>query len=139
MSEENVEIVRGMLDSFPAVQHDLIRGALPIGKPFAENVEVDVSEMGLPDLGDGHLRGREGMRRFWVAWLSAWEGVSFEYELRDAGEHVVLLLEQRMHGSVEMELPVRYAQLFTFKGNEVVRWKVFRDQGEALEAAGLRG
>jgi ketosteroid isomerase-like protein len=138
MSEENVETVRRIFDSFAVVQDDLRRGDLPIGKPWAEDVEFDASDLGLPDLGDGRLRGHEGVRRFWVAWLAAWEDITFEYELRDAGEHVVALLEQQMHGSEGMELVGRYAQLWTFKDGEVVRWEGFRDQREALEAAGLQ-
>jgi ketosteroid isomerase-like protein len=137
MSQGNVEIVRRIFDSFAVVQDDLRRGDLPIGKPWAEDVEFDASDLGLPDLGDGRLRGREGVRRFWVTWLAAWEDITFEYELRDAGEHVVALIEQQMHGSEEMEVEGRYAQLWTFKDGEVVRWKGFADQRKALEAAGL--
>ena len=137
MSEENVETVRRIFDSFAVVQDDLRRRDLAIGKPWAEDVEFDASDLALPDLGDGRLRGHEGVRRVWVAWLAAWEDITFEYELRDAREHVVALIEQQMHGSEEMELEGRYAQLWTFKAGEVVRWKGFRDQREALEAAGL--
>jgi ketosteroid isomerase-like protein len=137
MSERNVETVRRIFDRFPAVQDALRRGDMAIGKPFAENVEWDASEMRLPDLGDGHLRGHEGVRRFWIAWLGAWEDVSFDYELRDAGEHVLALIDQRMRGSEEINLPSRYAQLWTFKDGEVVRWKIFWEMSAALEAAGL--
>src|SRR5262245_26535618 len=52
MSEENVETVRRIFDSFAVVQEDLRRGDLPIGKPWAEDVEFDASDLGLPDLGD---------------------------------------------------------------------------------------
>jgi ketosteroid isomerase-like protein len=138
MSAENVEIVRRIYDGFPAVQEDLKRGEFPIGRPFAEDVEWDASEMELPDLGDGQMRGREGVRRFWVAWLAAWESVSFEYELHDAGDQVVaVIVDQWMRGS-EIEITSgRYAQVWTFKDGEVIHWKAHRDHLEALEAAGL--
>jgi ketosteroid isomerase-like protein len=138
VSAENVEIVRRIFDDFPAVQDSLRRGDLPIGRPFAEDVEWDASDLGLPDLGDGHVRGREGVRRFWIAWLSAWEDISFEYELHDAGESVVAVIDQRMRGSQIEIPPMRYAHVWTFKGREVVRWRIYMDHTAALEAVGLR-
>jgi len=139
MSQENVEIVRRIYDGFPIVQESLRRGELPIGEPFAEDVEWDASEVGLPDLGDGLLHGRKGVRRFWIAWLSPWEEVRFDYELRDAGEHVLALIDQRMRAKDEMDLATgRYAQLWTFSASQVVRWKAYRDVEVALEAAGLQ-
>jgi ketosteroid isomerase-like protein len=138
MSKRNVETVRRIYEGFPAIQDGLRRGEIPISDPFAEDVEWDASEIGLPDLGDGKMRGREGVRRFWIAWLAAWEDVTFDYELRDAGERVVALIDQRMRGSEEIELLMeRYAQVWTFKDGEVVSWKMYRDWQEAAEAAGL--
>ena len=137
MSEDNVEIVRRIFENFPAVQDRLRSGDLPIGEPFAEDVEWDASDLNLPDLGDGHLRGREAVRRFWATWLSAWGNVGFEYELRGAGGHVVALIDQWMSGT-EIDLPFgSYAQLWTFKDGEVIRWTFYREQDEALKAAGL--
>lgn len=139
MSQRNVELVQGIYENFPAIQDRLREGDFPIGWPFAEDVDWDASAMGLPDLGDGHMRGREGVRRFWVAWLSAWQDVSMEWELRSVGEHVVALIDQRMQGSKEIELLTgRYAQVWTFNEGQVVGWKVYRTQEEALEAVGLR-
>src|SRR5689334_2220367 len=112
MSRDNAETVRRIYDGFPAVQDQLRTGDFPIGEPFAEDVEWDASEMQLPDLGDGHLRGREGVRRFWIAWLSAWEDVRMSYELRARGDHVVALIDQWMSGSQDMDISTgRYAQL----------------------------
>ncbi len=138
MSEENVEAVRRLLDAFPSVQDSLRRGEFPMGAFFAEDIEWDASEMGLPDLGDGRLHGHEGVRRFWMAWLAPWENVRFEYELRDAGDHVVALIDQSMSAREGMNLGTgRYAQSFTFRAQQCVRWKVFMDETEALRAAGL--
>lgn len=140
MSQENVEIVRRIYDGFPLVQDALKRGDMPIGKPFAEDVEWDASEMGLPDLGDGRMHGREGVRRFWIAWLAAWESVSFEHVLHDAGDQVVAVIaDQLMRGSEIAISSGQYAQLWTFKNGEVIRWKVYGDYKEALKAAGLPG
>jgi SnoaL-like protein len=138
MSQQNVEIVRRIYDGFPIVQERLRRGELAIGEPFAEDVEWDASEMGLPDLGDGQLHGRAGVRQFWIAWLAPWEDVHFDYELRDAGDQVLALIDQWMRAKDEMNLATgRYAQLWTFSSGQVVGWKMYRDVARAFEAAGL--
>ena len=137
MSRENVVIVRTMYENFAAIQSRLRTGTLPIEEPIAEDIEWDATDIGLPDLGDGHVRGREGVRRFWMTWLSAWEDTSFVYELRDAGEKVVALIDQTMRASGGLENEVSYAQIWTFRHGEVVHWKLYWDQAEALEAAGL--
>lgn len=120
------------------MQNDLRRGDLPIAKRLAEDVEWDASEIGLPDLGDGHFAQSSGHPPL-LGRLARGVGraSNFDYELRDAGEHVIVLIEQRMHGREEIDLLQRHAQLWTFKGDEVVRWKLFWDQREALQSAGL--
>lgn len=137
MSLENVEVVRRIFDNFPAVQDLLRRGEIPIGVPFAEDIEWDASRVRLPDLGDGHVRGREGVRRFWMAWLAPWQNVEFQYELRDAGEHVLALIDQSMRSTHDIQIASRYAQLWSFSNGEVARWAMYTDIDEALEAAGL--
>jgi hypothetical protein len=94
MSQKNVEAVRTLFDAFSRIQGRLRRGQIPFGEPFAEDVELDVSILQLPDVGSGIYHGREGARRLWMDWLSAWEDVHFEYELVDAGENVVALLRR---------------------------------------------
>ena len=101
-------------------------------------VEWDASEMGPPDLGDGPLRGDQGSAASGSPGSGRGRASNFDYELRDAGEHVIVLIEQRMHGREEIDHLQRHAQLLTaFKGDEVVRWKLFWDQREALQSAGL--
>ena len=86
-----------------------------------------------------YLQGKEAVRGFWREWLAAWETVQFEYELIDAGDRVVMLLDQRMRGrSTGIEVSFgRYAQVFTFRDGLLVHWKAYLSQAEALEAAGL--
>jgi ketosteroid isomerase-like protein len=50
---------------------------------------------------------------------------------------VAVIGDQRMRGSEIGISSGRYAQLWTFKDGQVIRWKVYRDHEEALEAAGL--
>jgi ketosteroid isomerase-like protein len=88
---------------------------------------------------DRVYHGPEGVRQFWREWLQAWETVEFEYELVDAGDSVVALIDQRMRGrSTELEVLLgKYAQVWTFRDGLVVHWKLYDSQSEALAAAGL--
>ena len=129
--------MRGIFDSFPEVQDRLRRGELRIGPPLAEDIEWDASEIALPDLGDGLMQGYEGVRKFWMSWLEAWDDVSFEYELREAGDKVVALIHQLNQGTKITLPPMSYAQIWTFADGEVVHWKLYVDQREALRAANL--
>lgn len=139
MSRENVEIVRGAFDAFPFTQERLKHGTLPIADFVAEDVIWDASDMKLPDMGDGIYRGRDGVRRFWMDWLEAWDEVSFAYELRERGPYVVALIDQKMRASGDVDFPLRhYGQVWTFdEEGRVVHWKVYWNQDEALRAAGL--
>lgn len=136
MLSENAEFIRRIFEAFPESQKRLRAGTLEIRSPLAEDIEWDASQIALPDLGDGVLHGRDGVRRFWMAWLSAWEKVSFEYDLFEAGDQVVALIDQQNVGS-QVALPLRYAQVWTFANGEVVHWKIYNDPAEALKVAGL--
>jgi ketosteroid isomerase-like protein len=136
MSQENVEIVRRIFEAFPQTQDALRRGDFPIGPPISQDIEWDASEIRLPDIGDGVLRGHEGVRRFWMAWLTAWDKVTVEYELHDAGDKVVAVIDQSNQGS-EIAIPLQTAQVWTFSDGEVIHWKLYMDHDAALKAVGL--
>jgi hypothetical protein len=66
-----------------------------------------------------------------------------EFEVDDvvaAGDDVVALLRNQRqwgrHSGICTELPP-YAQVFTFRGPLLVRWRTFPDQQSALSAVGL--
>jgi hypothetical protein len=101
-------------------------------------IEWDSSELPILDI-SGVSRGIPSVRQFWREWLAAWETVQFEYELVDAGDSVVALIDQWMRGrSTGMDVPLgKYAQVYTFRGGVVVHWKAYMSQSDALEAAGL--
>jgi hypothetical protein len=125
MSQENVERLREAFEGFlrrePRAGADLLD----------PDVVWDSTNTRMFDL--------EGVSQFWREWLGAWETVEFEYELVDAGDRVVALIDQRMRGrSTDIEVPLgKYAQLWTFRDGLVVHWKLYDSQSEALEAAGL--
>ncbi len=141
MSQENVEIVRKLVERFAHRQHEGTSAYEPVVKYYDADVEFDSSRM--PMVGAaGVYRGREGVRAFWQEWLSAWSDLQFELEdVVDTGgdEVVALIRDQRQWGRLSgIETAVDpYGIVFTIRGGKVVRWCSFPTQEEALEAAGL--
>jgi ketosteroid isomerase-like protein len=142
MSQENVEIARGIYEAFIAGASEFdSEGTLTrmAGEEFWDpDIEWDARGSPLPDIG-GTYRGIERVRQFWRDWLAAWETVEFEYELVDAGDRVVALIDQRMRGrSTGIEVPFgKYAHVVTFRNGLLVHWRAYASQSKALEAAGL--
>ena|SRR5947207_1951348 len=145
MSRENVELVRSMFEFFLASQRDSgfdsFLAAIESG-PYVPGIEWDSREaesLGITDI-SGIYHGADGVARFWREWLDAWEAVQFEFELVDAGECVVALIDQRMRGrSTHIEVPLgKYAHVWTFRDGLVTKWKLYMSQAAALEAVGLR-
>ena len=140
MSQENVEIIRKSNEDFIANANESDREAMlsRISAYWDREIEWDASELPLPDLA-GYVRGEEAMRDWWQAFLRAWETSEFDYELVDAGDEVVALMDQRLRGrSTGIEVALEnYALVNTFRSGLIVRVKLHLNQAEALEAAGL--
>ena len=132
MSQQNVEIVRNLLEAFRRRDHE---SAFDFYDP-----DIVWEDLSGQDTG-GVFHGHEGVRTYWREWLSAWRDLQFEIRgLRDAGDDVVALIhKQRQWGrysGIETEMPP-YGIVFTIRGGKVVRWRLFVDQADALEAVGL--
>jgi hypothetical protein len=141
MSRENVERFRAVLEDFLTGTSESERDAMlaRIGAIWHPEIEWDISEMNLPDASGGIYRGREAVHGFWREWLAAWETTKFDYELIDAGDRVVVLLDQHLRGrstGIEMHMP-QFGEVVTFKDGLVVQFKLYRSQRKALEAVGL--
>ena len=133
MSQENVERLRVAHEAFLAGKSEFG------GELLDPEIEWDASESPVLD-NRGVYRGIDGVRQYWREWLAAWDTVQFEYELIDAGDRVVALIDQRMRGrSTGIEVPLgKYAQVYTFRDSLLVNCKFYTSQLDALEAAGLR-
>jgi ketosteroid isomerase-like protein len=137
MSQENVEIVRALLEDFAHRQHERVF------EVYDPEIEWDASRMvvGLPDTA-GNYHGHEGERAYWRNWLSAWSDIDFEVQdVVDAGGEVVALIRNqrqwgRQSGIVTEVQP--YGLVFTIGDGKVVRVRTYPDQESALEAAGLK-
>jgi ketosteroid isomerase-like protein len=136
MTQENVEIVRTLLEDFQHRQHER---AFEFYDP---EIEWDASRIAdaSPDLA-GVYHGHEGVRAYWRRWLSAWSDLDFEIQdVLDAGDDVVALIHKQhqwgKQSGIVTETPP-YALLFSFRGGKVIQWRIYPDHESALRAAGL--
>jgi ketosteroid isomerase-like protein len=133
MSQENVEIVRGIYDAWH--RRDL---EAPLGA-FHEDVEW----FGPPDISrdaGGLVHGHEGVRHSLRSWLGTWDDYHYELrELVDFGDQVLAGGWQHGRGRGSgVEVSEEIFSVWTLQAGKVVRQRMFRDRTQALEAAGLR-
>jgi ketosteroid isomerase-like protein len=129
MAEENFERVRRgieSVDAFWAMLDEYVVWDLRRSSPA-------------PDL-DSVYVGRDAVikasRHYWGTWGDY--RVEPE-ELLDAGPSVVVILRERGRGkSSGAPFDRQHPQLWTFRGDRIIRWESFQTRAEALEAAGLQ-
>jgi|SRR5215208_6474259 len=131
MSQENVETVRQILEGW---------GAGDFG-PGVAAFDPQVTLVVPPAfLESGVYVGAEGIREFTRRFVAAYERVTIEATaLRVAGDTVLADVLQVGNGrSSGLEMRIPYYMLFTLRGGKIVRMESMLDEGDALEAAGLR-
>jgi hypothetical protein len=142
MSQKNVELSRAYLDGIAHSSQESLDPEATTSR-MAEfwdpEIQWDMSESPALDI-DGVYQGIEATRQLWQEWFAAWETLQFEYELVDAGDRVVWLIDLRMHGrSTGIEVPLgKHAFVTAFRDGLMVHSKLYMSQSEALEAVGLR-
>ena len=140
MSQQDVDRWRRTIEAFLRASrgHDWQPWLERMDEVLDPEIEWDASDMAVPDL-TGAFHGLEEVRRWWGRWLDAWETVEFEYELVDAGDAVVMLVDQSMRGrSTGIEVPLgRYAHFARFENGRMTYWKSYATQQAALRAASL--
>ena len=135
MSQENVEIVRRMLEASDR------RDTAAVFAVYDPDIEWDVSDgKFVGDWMRSFVRGHTALHVWLRDWVSAWQDVEYDHEkLIEAGEHVVHFLRYHARGrrsGIDFESPP-YAQVWTLREGKIVRMKVYAARGEALKAAGL--
>jgi ketosteroid isomerase-like protein len=144
MSQENVEIVRAYFDEIARASREDFDPETTISR-MAEfwdpKIEWDTRGGLVEDVAGINrvYRGIEGASQWCREWFEAWEALHFEYEVVDAGERVVTLLDLRMRGrssGIEVALG-KHAWVITLRDGLMLRQKLYMDQSEALEAVGL--
>ena len=135
MSQENVEIVRRILEAFQA---GLERGDWEAAWATG-GLAADVEWVAFAELERRSYRGREGFAEFMSGWTEDFEDYSIQTDrLIDASNSVVAFFTQSGTGKVSGAPVVQeYALIYDLEDGQVVRMRGFRDRAEALEAAGL--
>jgi ketosteroid isomerase-like protein len=105
---------------------------------YDPDIEWDTSEAEALDLRGIH-RGAEAAQQWWREWFAAWETLHFEYELVDAADRAVWLLDLRTRGrTTGIEVPLgKHAWVATFRDGLIVHQKLYMSQARALESVGL--
>jgi ketosteroid isomerase-like protein len=151
MSQENVEMLRraneplqgvdvapiiraGLAGNADAIPPHLAAALAAYVTLFDPDVEIDTSRVDMP--GFGVFRGFDGVVELFRRWIEEWEHYSWIHSnFSDEGDHVVLDAEIRATGtSSGAEVVWNLSQTFTFRGDKVIRWRIFNDRASALAA-----
>jgi|SRR5215217_4261706 len=139
MSEENVQIVRQVVEEFEAGMERGDPGAAFDTGAIADDYEhiLEVNELE----GRSVWRGRKGFVKFIRTWTEELDDVSIRVErLTDAGEDRVVALTGVSATGKGSGVPVELnlGQVYELEGGRVARVRNYPSHAEALEAAGLR-
>jgi ketosteroid isomerase-like protein len=130
MSQENVEIVRRAIRAWNR------RDATEREALWHPDAEVDWSRSIGPL--KGVYRGR-GARETFAGFFSTFDDVQTEaHDFIEAGSEVVVPNTAHMRGRDGIEVVARSTFVYTVENGRITRLRMFQDQSEALEAAGLR-
>ena len=132
MSQENVEVVRRMLQAFADGGPDAM------AEFWDPDIDWRAAEGAIDDVGEMH--GPVAVRRYVQDWIDTFDDFSVAVEdLRDVGDDRVLAI-QRLNGRAKLsgtEIDLRYAVVNTVRDGKVVRGREYLKVQEALEAVGL--
>ena len=124
----NVEIFQRVIEAF---NRDGVDGVLPYYWDDAEVYD--------PDLPPGSYRGRDAVGRVIEMLISGFDNVEIrDFRLLPAGDRVVALLHTHRKGERDgLEIETRDAHTITFRDGKITYWRIYLDQAEALQDAGL--
>jgi ketosteroid isomerase-like protein len=130
MSQENVEIVR---KAFEAVAVGDRERALSYADPA---MVVDATRR---VFNPATYRGTEGLRQMLADMDEVWKSLRPEpREFLDMGDRVVVVGRMVAKGKGSgVEVEREFAGVWTVRNGRIVRWDLFSDRAEALEAAGV--
>jgi ketosteroid isomerase-like protein len=130
MSEENVEAVRRLNEAWN--RRDLTAWLASL----QTDAEHDWSRSRGPL--KGVYRGHGELEVFWDAFWSTFEDVHVEmHAFKEVGSQVVVPNTAHMRGRQGIEVVARSTFVYTVENGQITRLRMFQEQAEALEAAGL--
>jgi ketosteroid isomerase-like protein len=129
-SRANVGTVRRAIDAFN--QRDLDAALRAVDR----EAELDWSRS--RGVEAGIYRGYDACRRFWTNLIETFESVTVDVnEFIECGDHVVAPNRARMSGRDGIEVAARSVLVVTFRGTRIVRWTLYQEKAEALQALGM--
>ena len=144
MSQENVELVRGLqpsrdTDLVATFRDDATSAAVmeTLSPFFHEDVEIVAPSF---VAGEGvRFVGLEGLRAGWLDWLEPWESYRVEVEdVIDAGDDAVVLVRDfGRRAGMTVEVSVMGGAVWTVRDGRVGRVAFYLNRSEALKAVGL--
>jgi ketosteroid isomerase-like protein len=131
MSQENVEIVRRLVEAFNS-------GGLGSDATLSFFDAAAVFEEPPEQPGPGVAHGREAVSRMFTQFDEAWEThQSHPDEIRVIDDERVLLLSvEHFRGRDGIEIDQPSGTIFTLRDGKIVRMQAFWERASALEAAG---
>jgi ketosteroid isomerase-like protein len=131
MSQENVEIVRGVYDAFARGDN-----AAPFAA-YALDIELDFRAGGIDTPGLYH--GHDGVRTAFRNWLAPFRDFEFQpEETKDYGDQILVTVYEHGIGRASgVTVDRHHYALWTLRGGKIVSLCVYLDQVEALKAVGL--
>ena len=145
MSQENVELVKRLLEPFEAVDIAAIfrdEAGWAAGLPAAEAFYAPEFEASFvrADVGRATYVGLDGLRAAWLDWLAPW--VSYRTEIEDVidageGRVVVLTRDYACPKGATAEVYFVGAPVWTVRNGKVACIEFYWNRAEGLAAAGL--
>jgi ketosteroid isomerase-like protein len=129
MSEENVEIVQRMYESFHGGDGETALGY------YSPEVVIDASVR----MDGGVRHGRKELAAIIGDWMAAFDDWRDEIEeVRDLGDRVLVTSTQRGTAKVtDIEVEARYATIYEVQEGFITKLTLYGDVAQALQAAGL--
>jgi ketosteroid isomerase-like protein len=144
MSEENVELVRGLqptdVDLVELFRTEAAAAALAAGNVGAMSPDAEIEFVAAePGLANLQLRGVEGLVEGWRDWLEGWDSYVLQLEdLLDAGDQVVALVRIKGRTTRDgVEVEHSPAAVWAIEDGTVVGLTFYLVREQALAAAGL--
>jgi ketosteroid isomerase-like protein len=130
VSQDRVDIVRSVYDHWR-------EGDFQTPFELFDRKVVFVMPPELPDAGT--YLGADALADYTRQFLEPWTHLTIDgHDFVAAGDTVLASVVQRGAGDASgAETEIRYFQLWSFRGDKVIRLENFRDRGDALAAGGL--
>ena len=135
MSQENVDLLKGLFTAGQSLDREQLLAALPQMIPEICDPEIEWIED--PKRADGRtFSGHAGVRESWERWLEGFDEYGFEIEsIEDHGERVMVTAVEHGRGSTSgADVSARVHILCTFRDGKVLRYEEFYDEADAAAA-----